>query len=380
MKLSSFTIGSKIISGFAFVLALLAIVAAIAFFAMSQAGRSMSEFSQSTGETNSISKLEAAGLGLRMGVNEFLLSGSDESLSSYENLKRSVDAAAADAQRDLSNRTALSQDLADTIKLLSEYDAAFHRIVELFHERQNVVATTLDPRAAAISEALKGMLIAARQSGDQSASFKTSSSLQNFFEGVAAVNSFLLTRDKAHVGKARESFAAMQKQLSNIEKELKEAEALDASLADPAKMKLLKELQENSASYLAGFDKVVAVTDTQTQIVKESLDRLAPQVTDKISKIRGSLRDLQDSLGSEARVVEKKNQLLVLTFSLAGIVLGLFGAFLITRSVNRPIKALSNRLIDGSEHTAAAAGRCEADASPCPTHSLTRPGGRPACA
>jgi len=324
---------------------------------MSKAGQSMAEYSKSTGETNSITKLEASILGVRMGINEFLLSGSDESLVAYENLKKDVDAAAADAQRDLQVRPELAQDLDEAVKLLTDYDAKFRQIVDLFHERQKEVVNTLDPRSAAIGEALKGMLVAARQSGDQSASYKTSSSLQNFFEGIASVNSFLLTREKAHVTKARDSFTAMQKQLTTIEKELKEAETLDASLADPAKMKLLNQLQENSTAYLVGFDKVVKVTDDRSAIVTNSLEKLAPQVTEKIGKIRGSLRELQDSLDVEAHVIEKRNQWLVLTFSIVGVVLGLAGAFLIIRSVNRPIRGLTVRLTDGAEHTASAAGQ-----------------------
>jgi methyl-accepting chemotaxis protein len=357
VKLSSFTIGRKITSGFTFILLLLAAVAGIAYYAMSQAGRSMAEFSRSTGETNSITKLEASILSLRMGINEFLLSGSDESMAAYETSKKNVDAAVADAQRDLQDRTELAGDFGDAVKLLSDYDAAFRKIVDLFHERQKEVANTLDPRSAAIGEALKGMLVAARQSGDQSASYKTSSSLQNFFEGIASVNSFLLTREKTHVVKARESFTAMQKQLATIEKELKEAEALDASLADPAKMKLLKQLQENSVAYLAGFDKVVEATDKRSAIVKDSLEKLAPKLTEKIGGIRGALRDLQDRLDADARVVEKKNQWIVLTFSVFGVVAGLGGAFWIIRSVNGPIRALTHRLTDGAEHTAGAAGQ-----------------------
>ncbi|MFT3868561.1 MAG: methyl-accepting chemotaxis protein [Nibricoccus sp.] len=357
MKLSSLTIGQRITSGFALVLVLLAFVAGLAYYAMNQAGRSMNEFSKSTGETNSITKLEASILGLRMSINEFLLSGSDESIAEYDRSKKAVDGAVADAQRDLQNRGELAQELNDALKLLVDYDAAYRRIVGLFHDRQKEVANTLDPRSAAISDALKGMLVAARQSGDQSASFKTSSSLQNFFEGLASVNSFLLTRDKAHVAKARESFTAMQKQLTTIEKELKEAEMLDASLADPAKMKLLKQLQENTTAYLAGFDKVVAVTDSSSSIVKDSLEKLAPRITEKIGRVRGSLRELQDKLDVEAINVKKKNQGLVLIFSVAGVILGLAGAWWIISSVNRPIRALTTRLTGGAEHTAAAANQ-----------------------
>lgn len=357
MKLSSLTIGQRITSGFALVLVLLSLVGGLAYFAMNQAGRSMTEFSESTGETNAITKLEASILGLRMSINEFLLSGSDESIAEYDRSKKAVESAMAEAQRELQNRPELGQELTDTVKLLADYDAAYRRIVSLFHDRQQEVANTLDPRSAAISDALKGMLVAARQSGDQSASFKTSSSLQNFFEGLASVNSFLLTRDKAHVAKARESFGAMQKLVTNIEKELKEAETLDASLADPAKMKLLKQLQENATAYLAGFDKVVAVTDSRSAIVTDSLEKLAPRITEKIAKIRGSLRDVQDKLDDEARNVKKQNQGLVLIFSVTGVIIGLVGAWWIIRSVNGPIRALTTRLTGGAEHTASAAGQ-----------------------
>ena len=357
MKLSSLTIGRKITSGFSFILVLLAVVAAIAYFAMARSGQSMAEFSKSTGETNSVTKLEASILSLRMGINEFLLSGSDESQANYEQAKKTVDGAVTDALRDLNDRPALAQDLTDAVKLLTDYDAAFRRIVDLFHERQKEVSATLDPRSAAIAEALKGMLVAARQSGDQSASYKTSSALQNFFEGIASVNSFLLTRDQTHVTKTRDSFTAMQKQLATIEKELKEAEALDASLADPAKMKLLKQLQENSTAYLAGFEHVVAVSDARSAVVKDSLDRLAPLFSQKIASVRSSLRQLQDSLDADARAAQQKNQWLVLSLSIVGVLFGLVVAFLIIRNVNGPIRALTARLTGGAEHTASASSQ-----------------------
>ena len=129
MKLSSLTIGRKITSGFVFILALLAVVAAIAYFAMSRSGVSMAEFSKSTGETNSVTKLEASILGLRMSINEFLLSGSDESIGNYEQSKKTVDSAVADAVRDLQDRPAEAQNLNEAVKLLTEYDAAFRRII-----------------------------------------------------------------------------------------------------------------------------------------------------------------------------------------------------------------------------------------------------------
>jgi len=65
-----------------------------------------------------------------------------------------------------------------------------------------------------------------------SASFKTSSALQNLFEGLTFVNSFQLANDASSATKAKDSFTSLQKQVAAIQKELKEAADLDANLAD----------------------------------------------------------------------------------------------------------------------------------------------------
>ena len=349
MKLPSLTIGRKITSGFALVFTLFVVVAALAYLALGRAGKGLTDFSQSTADTNVIANLETSMLNLRMSVNEFLATNSEASIATYEQNRVALDAALAAAGR--------TQDVAAAKKFLLDYEAAFQKTVDLLHQREAEVANTLAPRSAAIGDALKAMLLAARQSGDQSASFKTSSALQNFFEGLASVNSFLLTRDAAHADKTRASFEAMNKQVVSMEKELKEAEALDASLADPAKAKLLAETQQNSAAYLEGFEKVVTVAQARAQVVSDELDRLAPLFTKEITSVRTSLRELQDKLDADIRDAQKRNELLVLSLSVAGVILGIVFAFIIVRSVTRPITVITTRLASGAEHTASASSQ-----------------------
>lgn len=356
MKLPAFTIGRKISSGFALVFTLFVIVAALAFFALGRSGKGLSQISTSAAETNVAANLESAMLSLRMGVNEFLVTSSEASYASYtqnqKNLEISLGKAAAavvDPDR--------AKQIADAKKLLAEYQTAFQKTVDLYHQRQQEVTQTLDVRSAAISDALKGMLLAARQSGDQNASFKTSTALQSFFEGLAAVNSFLLTQDAAHATKVRDSFTAVNKQVKLMEKELKEAEALDASLADPAKEKLLKQIQENCTAYIEGFERVVTETDARAGIVKNDLERLAPLFTQKIVDVRNTLRQLQDAIDKDAQSAQKLNERLVMALSIGGIVLGIAFAWVIVRSVTGPITKLTQRLTSGAEHTSAAAAQ-----------------------
>ncbi len=356
MKLPSLTIGRKITSGFTLVFALFVAVAALAYLALGRAGKGLADFSESTSDTNIVSNLETSVLNLRMSVNEFLATNSDSVIASYETNRKALDAALAQATTAITNPERAA-DIAAAKKFLNDYDTAFKKTVGLLHDRQTEVANTLDPRSTAIGDSLKGMLLAARQSGDQNASFKTSSALQNFFEALASVNSYLLTREDAHAEKTRTSLAAMEKQIVGIEKELKEAEALDASLADPAKAKILKDLHEHAAAYLDGFEKVAAAAQAQALVVKEDLERLAPLFTKEITDVRTSLRELQDSLDDDIRQAQERNELLVLSLSVGGIVLGIVFAFVIVRSVTRPIAAITTRLTGGAEHTASASGQ-----------------------
>ncbi|PTY08772.1 chemotaxis protein [Opitutaceae bacterium EW11] len=359
MKLPSLTIGRKIVSGFTLVFVLFAVVAAIAYFALGRAGKGLSEYSASTAENNVAANLEASMLKLRMSVNEFLISGSDESVASYGQNQKALESALNKATEMITDPER-SKDLTDAKKLLTDYAGAFKKTVDLLHQRQQEVAQSLDPRATSIAEALKGMLVAARQSGDQNASFKTSTALQNFFEALASVNSYLLSGDPAHATKVRDSFTTLNKQVAAMQKELAEAEALDASLADPAKMKLLKQIGENSAAYIEGFDRVVAASEARAAVAKNELDRLAPLFTQKISNVRGKLGELQDQIDQQTRSSQRLNERLVLGFSIAGIVVGILFSFLIVRSVTGPITRLTKRLTTGAEHTSLAAGQVTA--------------------
>ena len=356
MKLASLTIGRKIISGFALVFALFVVVAGLAFLALNRSGSGLSQISSSAAETNVAANLESAMLRLRMGVNEFLVSGTEESLATYAQNQKALENAMNLATQAITDPER-AKDIADAKKLLVGYQAGFQKTVDLLNQRRAEVSTTLDPRSAAISDALKAMLLAARQSGDQNASFKTSTALQSFFEGLAAVNSYLLTLEDQHAVKVRESLAAMEKQVSALQRELKEAEELDASLADPEKNKLLDEIQENTKAYMDGFERVVAASVARSAVVTNELERVAPLFTQKITNVRGKLRELQDQIDSGARTSQRMNERLVLGLSIAGIVVGIVFAWIIVRSVTGPITRLTKRLTTGSEHTSTAAAQ-----------------------
>jgi len=353
MKKLSLTIGRRIALGFAIVLFIFCFVAIISRVALKRAGSGLDQYSASTEETNLAAQLEASMLSLRMDVNEYLVSGSDASLSAYDKEQKNLLSVFNRAASSVSEPARLAE-LTDAQNLLVDYDKAFRQIVQLRNSRNKEVTGTLDPKATEMADALKAMLASARQSGDMSAAFKTSSALQNLFEGLTAVNSFQLANDSAMSNKAKECFGNMQKLVTTIQKELKEAAELDANLADPAKQAALTQLLQNCTIYLGSFDKVVGFSEQRSSLVSTKLDTLAPQFAKKIANVRTAVSQLQEGIGSGARSAQQKFEIWVLGVTIGGVILGVLGAIWIVRSVTLPIMRISTSLRDDAEQTAAA--------------------------
>ena len=356
MKKTTLTIGRMIGLGFFAVLVIFVIASGISRIALTRAGTGLEHFSSSTEETNLIAQIEANMLGLRMDVNEYLVSGSDTSLANYEREQKGLQTAfgkVAETVKDPSRAVELN----DAQKLLGDYNKAFRQIVELRVARAKEIAEVLEPKSAQMSESLKKMLEAARQSGDMSASFKTSSALQNMFEGLTVVNSFQLTNDAALAVKARESFASMQKLTNTILKELKEATELDASLADPAKQTALEKLSKDRAVYIEAFDRVVSNSEQRSSLISGQLDKLAPQFAKKIQTVRTAVSELQNNIGQEAHAAQVRFEFLVMSVTITGVVLGALGAWWIVRFVTKPLLRISNSLAGDADQTASAAAQ-----------------------
>ncbi|OIR13401.1 methyl-accepting chemotaxis protein I [mine drainage metagenome] len=356
MKLRSLTIGRRIAAGFAAVLFIFCVVAVITRIALKKSGQGLDQYSASTAETNLVSQMEASMLSLRMDVNEYLVSGSDSALAAYDKEQKALQNVFAQSSTTVTDPER-SAELSDAQKLFTQYDKAFRQIVQLRNLRNQEVSQVLDPKSAEMIEALKGMLASARQSGDMSASFKTSSALQSLFEGLTAVNSFHLTSDPAIAAKAKASFTDLEKEVAVIQKELKQAADLDASLADPAKMKLLAKLLDDCHTYVASFDKVVSYAQQRNDLVNTQLDKLAPQFASKIQSVRESVGSLQTTIGDDTKTAQSRFDYLVLIVTVIGVGLGVIGAIWIVRSVTKPIMRISKSLAEDAEQTAAAAGQ-----------------------
>lgn len=346
--MQNLTIGKKITLGFGLLFALLAIVAVIAYTSLGVAGRRFTLFANSAQETYIAASLELSMQDMKLQLTEFLTTGSTQDIADVEASKRKLEAELDSAAKLIAD-TDRAKEIAKARELLAAYHAAFTDLVVNHNARTALQTNALTPQSKIIAEGLNQMLAQAKTQGDMNAAFHISNGLQAFFESSSLVNSFLLIFDPAKAKGAREAIAITVAQIQRMESDQLEMEKLDVSLKDEPKKALLHSLLQAAAAYTDGLDQVVAGTQARNQILSARINRLAPEFTATLSKVKDSVHKFQSDLENRTRTEQRRNEVMVLSITTAGILLGIVLAFLIIRGVSRGITAVAARLATESD-------------------------------
>jgi len=356
MNFAKLTIGRKISYGFAIIFALLAAVTTASYLYLGAAGRRLSQYSASAQETTVAASLENAMLALKMQVNEFLATGSADSVANYEKAKTALDDGLARAQKSIVDADRADK-LATAKRLLSQYDAAFRHLVDNDSQLAAVSKNKLAPASESISGDLQKMLSTARDQGDMNSAFKISSALKAFFECTSHMSSFLLTSKADEAVAARAALAATKEQIVRLEKDQQDMEKMDATLKDPAKTALIDTLKAATAAYGDGLESTVAIKNDRNQVIANEINQIAPQFTAALTSVRQSVFELQSKLEANMRTEQSRNEFIVMWGTLLGTLAGLAIAYFLARGISRPIGAIANRLAQESTRTNTAAAQ-----------------------
>ena len=343
MSLQNLTIGKKIGLGFGLLFALLMVVAAISYTALGGAGRRLTLFADSAQETFAAAELESSMQALKIEVNDFLVTGSAQSIAACEAAKKKLDAD-LDAAAKLIVDPERAAQIVKARELLNAYQAAFGDLVANHRARSAIEAEVLNPQARTIVDGLQDILTQARNQGDMNAAFQISNALKAFFECSSLVNSFLLTSDTPKAVAAREALRVTVEQIKRMQKDQLEMEQLDESLKDEAKTKMLAALETAAASYSAGLDQIVEAQQSRAKILNERINKVAPEFTATLGRMKQNVHTYQSTLEARTRSEQRRNEVVVLTITTVGIGLGALCAWLIVRGVTRRITSVAARL------------------------------------
>jgi methyl-accepting chemotaxis protein len=354
MNHAFFTIGRRVGLGFTLVFVLLGAVAAIAWFALGASGRKLAEYAESARETHTAGDLAAAMVEVKLQVNEYLAQPSAERVERYAAAKQHLDRELAAATRAITEPERAAR-LRAAGELLGRYDAAFRQVTAGTARLDAIVEGQLRPRGAEIATGLQEMLGAARGAGDMNGAFKIASAQRAFFEGSSGVNSFLLTSRPEHAESARRSLEAVAKAIAALQQDQAELVKLDASLKDEARDALLVRLAAATSGYAQALNDSVEARQARNAVVTGELNRIAPEFTAALERVKTSVAEFQAGLEARVRTEQRRSEWQVLVLAAAGVLAGVAAAFLVIRSITRPIAAIADQLAEESGQTHGAA-------------------------
>ncbi len=354
MSHSTLTIGRRIALGFTLVFVLLGVVSAIAWFALGTSGRKLLLYAGSAEETNTAAQLESSMLALKLKVNEFIATSQAEHVEAYKQVKDKLSkdlSQAADQATDVSRQDELGQ----AAKLLAEYDAAFLLVVANAGKLDLVVKDQLTPKGTAITSGLQKVLTDARNNGDMNGAFGISSGQKAYFECSSLVNSFLLTSRDDYASGAREGMKTVSASIVKLQKDQAELVAMDATLKDEAKDKQLLDISNAATAYDLALQAIILLKHERNDLIEKQLNQIASKFTATLGRVRVSVTNFQGELAQRTMVEQSRNEVLVLSSTLGCAILGIVAAWLIIRSITRPIAQIADFLVTESSNTHGAA-------------------------
>ena len=353
MTSTTLTIGRRIALGFTLAIGLLILTAGVSWLALGASGRKLSQYAGSAEETLTAAGLESAMLELKLHVNEFLASGSAEHAKAYLEAKQRLDAQLSAAARMVANPDRAAQ-LAEAGRLLAQYDEVFQKVIENARQLDHIAREQLTPRGDELAKTLQKILSDAKGNGDMNGAFKVANALKAYFESSSLVNSFMLTSSETYAKAAQQSIGAVATAAQKLEQDQAELVKMDATLKDEEKDKLIAALRATTDAYGKDLQEVIALKHQRNDLIVQ-LDKVAPQFTAALSRLRQAVAAFQSDLEQRMRTEQRQNERLLLAGALAGVLVGLAGAWFIIRSITRPIAAVAQRLAAEASGTHAAA-------------------------
>ncbi len=357
MPLGSLTIGRRIALGFTLVFILLGIIATTAWLALGASGRKLALFAGSAQETHTAAVVESSMLELKIRVNEFLAAepgASAAAVKGYEEAKAQLDQGLASAAKVITDPTRAAQ-LAEAAKLLGDYDQTFRQVVDNTRRLDSVVQGQLTPQGDAIAQTLQKTLSDAKNNGDMNGAFKVSNALKAYFQCSSLTNSYLLTGRDDYAAAAQESIKSVDAAAHHLAKDQEELVKMDASLKDETKDALLVTLNAATDAYVIALQSIIDLKRGRNELIGAKLSKIAPQFTAALTKVRTSVTEFQGGIAQRMKDEQRTNEVLVLSCTIGGSILGIIAAWFVIRSITRPIARIADELAAESTQTHAAA-------------------------
>ncbi|MEM9145403.1 MAG: methyl-accepting chemotaxis protein [Pseudomonadota bacterium] len=246
-------------------------------------------------------------------------------------------AAATDAE--LEQLLALAQERAASTKtpvlaeriapLVADIGAYKARFDEYAGKQGTVDTTTAEIRdtGAATRRTLSDLRESAFNDGDLEAAYVAGKVTEKLLLGRIYMEKYMVDHDEANYGTSSGHLNDARALIAE----------LDASLQNPGRREMMMTVDTGLASYMGLAERIVSEMEERDAIAKDELDVIGPRVQASLDGLMANNIATQNRLGPEAAATFTELAWIVKIAAGVVVVLGIILAFLIGRSISRPV-------------------------------------------
>jgi signal transduction histidine kinase/DNA-binding response OmpR family regulator len=343
LKMQNLKISTRVYLGFGSVLLLAMLIAGVGYVGLENAEQTFATYRKLARQTNADGRVQANMLTTRIFAKNFVIDANQKNIEGVKQraeqtlklIRENSELGGADTGRKIL--------LGDLENSLNRYVAKFGEVTDLQSERDQLVSGKLNVLGPKIERNLTAIMTSASEDGDAAAAYEAGRTLRSLLLGRLYANRFLIENDAKSNARAIREFRDLEFNYQRLATELEDTERL----------KLAEEAHDFQLQYLAAFDQVHQVIVQRNTIIKYELDRIGPDVADRIERLKLAIKDEQDIVGPAAEAALTNSLVVSVIVSVLVIILGLIAAGFIGAGITRPIARLTRSAVamgDGDLH------------------------------
>ncbi|MFP4551616.1 MAG: methyl-accepting chemotaxis protein [Spirochaetales bacterium] len=312
---------TKITFGFASVLALLAVVGVVSVIYMQQAATGFTQYRGWARDANLVNEMQESLLMARMNVKDYLIRGTRQEQLGFEEYYEESRGYLEEAQTAIQN-TQRAEWVDEIDTRLGAYGDFFRDVVgyQAVRDEHYEVLNQVGPQ---IERDLTAILTSASQDNEMDDAYTASMAMRSLL--IARIYAMRFLEDNLE-----ESEQRVLQELETMEGHL---QTLDAALQNSTRRSHYQAAASGTETYLNSFRPLAQAIYDRNEIVTNRLDVIGPEIAALAQQIIDSVTLDQDTLGPELQAKIQMAVILVIVVSVAAILIGLFLALMITKSI-----------------------------------------------
>jgi len=336
------SIGTKIMMGFCSVILILVVSMSFVRFAFQDLRAAFETQQSSAVEVEASRAIEIAFLDLTRTVNVYVFTENQSALDSAEALITQLQGLIDQARTVSSSEEGRAQ-LQKAAETLADYTKTWRLIVEAKKEQLTLIATKVGP----VGDKLRLDI--------QFLASKIENSEHTDLVPVASKALELFTTVRLLVGEAifknqPEQLKATDQAFTNMSGRLA---FLVTSLGDSPETSLVQKIQRSAADFQTSYQRTVQLGEMLGRLASTDLPQKMQAISDLLIAIRQTVVQTADTIGAQTRTSLALMDMLLLAGTGVVVILGSGLAYVIGRSISRPIVKIANAMKQLAAHNMA---------------------------